>query len=182
MSDQQDTAFPAVNSLAQQGDKIRSCPRIQVARWFIGQDQQGFSDQGARNCYSLAFPTRKFLRPVCAAICHFELFQPFGSLSLGCGAPDPGPEPPPRALKAVGGGVELSSEWSEMRIEELDTIRTLIFVRDNGRFAVQTRLDIEAPHRLVVPYTRFMFTSYLLQPQPKKVRSRADHRRSSDLP
>lgn len=30
-------------------------------------------------------------------------------------------------------------------------------------------MDIEKPHELLVPYTRFMFTSYLFKPKPEKV-------------
>jgi len=64
---------------------------------------------------------------------------------------------------------EETSEFSRIRIRRDGDIRALTFVRDNGQEAVQSRLRLTAPHRLVSAYARSMFASYLYQPQPRRV-------------
>ena len=61
------------------------------------------------------------------------------------------------------------SAYSRIRIRRAGDIRALTFVRDNGEEAVQSRVDLTAPHTLVSPYARRMFASYLYQPQPRRV-------------
>ncbi len=46
--------------------------------------------------------------------------------------------------------------------------RTLWFVRDNGVEVVESRVDLDRPDDLLIEYTRFMFLSYVFQPQPKR--------------
>lgn len=64
---------------------------------------------------------------------------------------------------------EEASAFSTIRIRRDGDIRLLTFVRDNGQEAVQTRINLSAPHSLQSPYARGMFTSYLYQPNPRRV-------------
>lgn len=61
------------------------------------------------------------------------------------------------------------SAFSRIRVRRAGDVRVLTFVRDNGQEAVQSRLDLAAPHRLASPYARAMFASYLYQPEPQRV-------------
>jgi spermidine synthase len=61
------------------------------------------------------------------------------------------------------------SPYSRIRVRRDGDVRTLTFVRDNGREAVQSRVDLTAPHTLQSPYARGMFASYLYQPHPRRV-------------
>jgi spermidine synthase len=61
------------------------------------------------------------------------------------------------------------SEFSRIRIRRDGDIRAMTFVRDNGDEAVQSRINLSAPHTLVSPYARGMFGSYLYQPNPQRV-------------
>jgi spermidine synthase len=69
------------------------------------------------------------------------------------------------------GAVELEtkSDYSHIRVRKRGSVRTLIFVRDNGQEVGETMLDLRFPHRLLAEYTQFMFASYLFQPEPKRV-------------
>lgn len=64
---------------------------------------------------------------------------------------------------------EETSAFSKIRIRRDGETRLLTFVRDNGQEAVQTRINLSAPHSLQSPYARGMFTSYLYQPSPRRV-------------
>ncbi|HEX6164034.1 MAG TPA: fused MFS/spermidine synthase [Vicinamibacterales bacterium] len=61
------------------------------------------------------------------------------------------------------------SAFSKIRIWRDGDVRALTFVRDNGDEAVQSRINLSAPHTLVSPYARGMFGSYLYQPNPRRV-------------
>jgi spermidine synthase len=61
------------------------------------------------------------------------------------------------------------SPYSRIRVRRDGDVRTLTFVRDNGQEAVQSRVDLTAPHTLQSPYARGMFASYLYQPHPRRV-------------
>lgn len=63
----------------------------------------------------------------------------------------------------------VESEYSRIRLEETGSVRTLWFIRDSGEAVVETRMDLTRPDRLLLPYTRWMFTSYLLRPEPERV-------------
>jgi spermidine synthase len=65
--------------------------------------------------------------------------------------------------------LETQSEYSHIRIRKRGTVRTLIFVRDSGEEAAETRLDLQAPHHLLATYTQFMFASYLFHDEPERV-------------
>jgi spermidine synthase len=64
---------------------------------------------------------------------------------------------------------EEASPFSRIRVRRDGDVRALTFVRDNGQEAVQTRVNLTAPHTLMSPYARGMFASYLYQPQPRRV-------------
>ena len=61
------------------------------------------------------------------------------------------------------------SPFSTVRVRRNGNVRALTFVRDSGVEAVQTRINLDAPHTLVSPYARGMFASYLYQPQPRRI-------------
>jgi spermidine synthase len=61
------------------------------------------------------------------------------------------------------------SDFSRIRIRRDGDVRALTFVRDDGREAVQSRVNLREPHTLLSPYARSMFASYLYQPQPRRV-------------
>ena len=61
------------------------------------------------------------------------------------------------------------SEFSHIRVRRLKTVRTLIFVRDNGDEAEESMVDVKKPYVLLEPYSKYMFTSYLFQPKPERV-------------
>lgn len=64
---------------------------------------------------------------------------------------------------------EETSAFSRIRIRRDGDVRLMTFVRDNGQEAVQTRVNISAPQTLLSPYAHGMFTSYLYQPNPRRV-------------
>jgi spermidine synthase len=64
---------------------------------------------------------------------------------------------------------EVKSDYSHIRIRRRGDVRTLLFVRDNGQEVVETSLQLDRPHELLSPYTRFMFLSYLFHPRQEKV-------------
>ena len=61
------------------------------------------------------------------------------------------------------------SPFSTIRIRRDGDVRAMTFVRDNGQEAVQSRVNLTAPHTLMSPYARSMFASYLYQPAPRRV-------------
>lgn len=65
--------------------------------------------------------------------------------------------------------LDVKSNFSHIRIRRDGNERTLIFVRDNGYEAVESRVDVSAPHRLLLPYSQTMFASYLYQPKQERV-------------
>jgi spermidine synthase len=77
----------------------------------------------------------------------------------------------PRAQAEQGPVVELDqkSQYSRIRVTKEQSVRTLWFVRESGEALVESKVDLAKPHELLVPYTRYMFTSYLLRPKPEKV-------------
>jgi spermidine synthase len=65
--------------------------------------------------------------------------------------------------------VDLRSKFSHIRVYRQGSIRSLVFVRDNGEEVVETMINMRAPHELMAEYCRAMFASYLFQPKPKRV-------------
>src|SRR5262249_2218852 len=64
---------------------------------------------------------------------------------------------------------EEKSEYSRIRVTRGKNVRTLWFVRDSGEAIVESMVDVDKPHELLVEYTRYMFTSYLFRPKQEKV-------------
>jgi spermidine synthase len=74
--------------------------------------------------------------------------------------------------ESYGGGAvvhEERSEFSRIKIRQSKNERALWFVRDNGDEVIESIVDIAKPHNLLVTYTKFMFTSYLVRPKQEKV-------------
>jgi spermidine synthase len=71
----------------------------------------------------------------------------------------------------TGGALEHeeTSAFSRIRVRRDGDVRSLTFVRDDGREVVQSRVNLTAPGTLVSPYARSMFASYLYQPHPRRV-------------
>jgi spermidine synthase len=64
---------------------------------------------------------------------------------------------------------ETTSAFSHLLVKRQGSVRTLLFVRDNGEEVEESMVNLKKPHELLVPYTRFMFTSYLFQPKQLRV-------------
>ena len=64
---------------------------------------------------------------------------------------------------------EKKSEFSHIKVVKDKNQRTLYFVRDNGDEVVESILDLNKPHEMVVEYTKMMFMSYLFRPKQEKV-------------
>ncbi len=62
-----------------------------------------------------------------------------------------------------------NSHFSRILVKQRGSIRTLYFVRDNGREAIESQVDMSRPHVLRLRYTRSMFASYLFVPNPERV-------------
>jgi len=76
-----------------------------------------------------------------------------------------------RAPAEQGTVVELEekSQYSRIRVTKEQSVRTLWFVRESGEALIESKVNLDKPHELLVPYTRYMFGSYLLRPKPEKV-------------
>ena len=64
---------------------------------------------------------------------------------------------------------DVQSEYSHIRIRRDGNVRSLMFVRDNGQEVIETLLDLNQPHRLMLEYTRYMFVSYAVKPRQERV-------------
>ncbi|MDG3006234.1 spermidine synthase [Paludisphaera mucosa] len=60
------------------------------------------------------------------------------------------------------------SNYSHVKVKREGSMRTLYFVRDNGEEVIESQVDLKRPDDLRIPYTRNMFLSYILRPQPKR--------------
>jgi spermidine synthase len=65
--------------------------------------------------------------------------------------------------------LDTRSDYSRIRIRRLNNTRTLLFVRDTGEEVVESKVNLDRPHDLLVTYTQYMFLSYLFQPKHEKV-------------
>jgi spermidine synthase len=61
------------------------------------------------------------------------------------------------------------SGYSHIRVTRQGNVRTLLFVHDNGEEVVESMINLKRPHELLLPYSRFMFASYLIQPNQQRV-------------
>jgi len=93
-----------------------------------------------------------------AAVCGWACCMPGCSRALA---------QPPSSLGPVE--LDVKSEYSHIRVRRNGSIRTLVFVRDNGVEPIESQIDLRRPYDLLVPYSRTMFASYLFQPHPKRV-------------
>ena len=91
------------------------------------------------------------------------------ALALMASAPCPARTVPHVASPAGTLDVDVRSDYSHIRVYRQGSFRTLVFVRDNGEEAVETMINLRTPHELLIPYSRYMFTSYLFVPKPKQV-------------
>lgn len=80
----------------------------------------------------------------------------------------PAEEVPPVTL---AGELELDvqSEYSRILIRRHSTLRSMLFVRDNGEEVLESQIDLRRPHVLQFEYLRYMFASYLLRDQQQDV-------------
>jgi spermidine synthase len=71
----------------------------------------------------------------------------------------------------AAGTVELDvkSEYSHIRVLKQGSLRSLVFVRDNGEEAIETMVNLRTPHELLAPYSRYMFASYFFLPKQERV-------------
>jgi spermidine synthase len=65
--------------------------------------------------------------------------------------------------------LEVNSDFSRIRVRRLGNTRVLSFVRDSGEEVVESMVDFDRRHDLLITYTRFMFLSYLFSPKPQNV-------------
>jgi len=76
------------------------------------------------------------------------------------------------ALRETAAGVlelDIQSTYSHIRIRKRDTLRSMMFVRDNGQEVFESQVDLARPHALQLEYPRFLVANFLLQPNPKSV-------------
>jgi spermidine synthase len=64
---------------------------------------------------------------------------------------------------------DVKSEYSHILVRRQGDVRTMVFVRDSGEEAEQSRVNIKRPYELLLPYSRAMFASYLFKPEQKRV-------------
>jgi spermidine synthase len=64
---------------------------------------------------------------------------------------------------------DVQSDYSHIRVKRQGNVRSLVFVRDSGEEALESSVNLSRPYELLVPYTRFMFASYLFQPKQREV-------------
>src|SRR5207249_2746318 len=89
----------------------------------------------------------------------------FGVLPLHSVVSQPlSPEEPSAAAREVAtddlvgyGEIEVSfkSDYSTIRIRKQRNTRTLSFIRDNGEEVIESIVNLDRPHDLIVPYTRY---------------------------
>lgn len=79
--------------------------------------------------------------------------------------------PRPKSI-TIGQGEKLvyegTSAFSHFLVKDVATSRGLYFVRDSGEVVLESSLDREVPHRLLVAYTKVMFVSYLFRQEQKR--------------
>ena len=89
------------------------------------------------------------------------LLLAFLAVVAGTSGPLPAAGPARTAKPARNIEFETTSEFSHIRVKRQGSVRTLLFVRDNGEEVEESMVNMKRPHEMLVPYVRFMFTSYL---------------------
>ncbi len=74
---------------------------------------------------------------------------------------------PASNLGAVEG--EAESDFGLYRVRKLGSTRTLVLVQQDGQEFIQSSVDLKRPGQLLLPYSRFMFASYLFRPEHEHV-------------
>lgn len=68
---------------------------------------------------------------------------------------------------------DVTSKFSRIKVRRAQengrTVRTLYFVRDSGEEVVESKVDVNKPHDLLVDYTKYMFLSYVFKPKQERV-------------
>jgi len=68
---------------------------------------------------------------------------------------------------------DVTSKFSRIKVRrakyEGRTVRTLYFVRDSGEEVVESMVDVDKPHDLLVDYTKYMFLSYVFKPKQERI-------------
>ena len=64
---------------------------------------------------------------------------------------------------------DVQSKYSHIRVKRQGNVRSMIFVRDSGEEAVESMVNLKKPYDLLLPYSRFMFASYLFQPKQRQI-------------
>jgi spermidine synthase len=90
-------------------------------------------------------------------------------LLLALGWPVPAAVPAHHARDAGTIEFDEKSDYSHIRVRRRGDVRTMIFVHDSGGEAIQSIVNLQRPHELLVPYTRCMFITYLFRPKPQQV-------------
>ncbi len=62
-----------------------------------------------------------------------------------------------------------SGEFSHVRVRLRGDLRSMLFVRDTGEEALESRINLKHPQVLQFEYLKHLFTSYLFRPQQKSV-------------
>jgi len=65
--------------------------------------------------------------------------------------------------------LEVKSDFSRIVVRKQGNVRSLIFLHDDGTEALESEQDLSQPHRLLLHYSHYMFTSYLFRPKPQQV-------------
>jgi spermidine synthase len=65
--------------------------------------------------------------------------------------------------------LDVRSDYSHIRVKRQGNVRSLFFVRDKGEEVLETSVNLNRPYEIMMPYARFMFASYLIQPQQRDV-------------
>lgn len=77
--------------------------------------------------------------------------------------------PVPGVLSVPPEGVRVRSTYSDIVVREAGSVRSLYFLDEKGQEHLESQMDVARPAKLMVPYTRAMFASYLFVPEPKRV-------------
>jgi len=96
------------------------------------------------------------------------LFGLLAAMAIGL-AESRGAAPARSTRGAASVELDVTSKFSHIRVKRQGSIYALVFVRDSGEEAVETEVNLKKPHDLLVPYTRFMFASYLFRPEQQRV-------------
>ena len=66
------------------------------------------------------------------------------------------------------GGLEKTTQYSQLLVQDRGLQRSLYFVRDSGEVVLETTVDLSQPEQLVIPYTRAMLVAPLFIPNIKR--------------